>query len=122
MDKELKELIPNTAVDCLHALRSSANSYCAHNPSQCDYNKALAEVIENELTKPTNRFYTIWVTTGEFSGSDKFISVNKKDCEARIMEFSDWYCPNGTCRIRELDENFHELRRWQYYKGKLITK
>lgn len=122
MNKELKELIPDTAVDCLHALRTSANMYCSFNNTQCEYNKALAEIIEKELTKPTNRFYTIWTTNDEYYGSDKFISVNKKDCEDRIMEFSDWYCPNGTCRIRELDENFHEVSCWKYYNGKLIGK
>jgi hypothetical protein len=51
MSKELDELIPDNPLDCLKALRKSANTYCSFNNAQCEYNKALADNIEKALQR-----------------------------------------------------------------------
>ena len=49
MSKELENLIPDNPLDCLKVLRTSANSYCSFNNAQCEYNKELADNIEQAL-------------------------------------------------------------------------
>lgn len=64
-------------------------------------------------------YFLIYETSNEFNGNYRYISTNKKDCEDRIMNYCDWYCPKGSCTIIEVNENFKELHRWTYFGGKL---
>lgn len=63
-------------------------------------------------------FYII-VESGERSSSNRYISTSLEECEKHIMEFANFYCPNGCVHIEVIDNYFHTIEFRTYDEGKL---
>lgn len=63
-------------------------------------------------------YYIIEETANEYSSLKKYIAESFEDARAHVKDYTNWYCPKGSCTIIKVDENFHELMRWDYYDNK----
>ena len=78
--------------------------------------KELAKIKSNKNIE----YYVIYVIPSEYSGYEpKYISSTLEDAENHIMDFSNWYCPKGTCQIRKVDSCLKTLEIREYNNGKL---
>ena len=51
-NKELLDIVNvKDSSEALALLRKSANTFCSHNDTQCQLNKALAKIVQKDLTK-----------------------------------------------------------------------
>ena len=66
-------------------------------------------------------YFVIYENPSEFTSSQPVrIAESLEEAESHIMEYSDWYCPKGTCQIREVDEQFRVIEKRTYHDGKLV--
>lgn len=65
-------------------------------------------------------YYVIQVSENEFINSYKRICETLQEAESHVMEYTDWYCPRGTCHILKVDEEFNVLERRWYKEGKYV--
>ena len=65
-------------------------------------------------------YFLIYTTYNEYRGGYVYIAESLKEAESHIMEFSDWYCANGTATIVEVDCYMHKINEYEYDKGKKV--
>lgn len=65
-------------------------------------------------------YWLIRALDNENSSSDKYITDTLEDAEAHRMEYCGWYCQLGDVIIRKVDQNFREIERLEYFKGKVV--
>lgn len=70
----------------------------------------------------TKHYFLIETTDSERSSSYKRICDSYEEAVEQVLDYSDWYCGNGTCTVVEVDSNFRELNRWRFWDGKLETR
>lgn len=70
------------------------------------------------ISKEKIMFYII-VTSNERSCSHKYIATTLEECEKHIMEFANFYCPNGCVHIDVVDNYFRTIEFRTYWKGEL---
>lgn len=82
MNKELENLIPDNPLDCLKALRKSANIYCSFNNTQCEYNKKLADNIEKALK------YLETINNANYNEALKYVNGKIADLEDDLQHYT----------------------------------
>lgn len=64
-------------------------------------------------------YYLIKTTDNEWSSSYKEICETLEEAESKVMNYADWYCSNGCCRIVKVDSKFNTIERYDFWKGEL---
>ena len=66
-------------------------------------------------------YYVIMENPSEYtSPRPVYIGETLEEAESHLMEYSDWYCPRGTCRIDVCNE-YLKVKEYRYYReGKLL--
>lgn len=66
------------------------------------------------------RYYVIYETRSECAPpSPAYIADTLEEAEGRVSEYADWYCPRGTCRIKEVDGGLNAYETRYYESGEL---
>jgi hypothetical protein len=63
------------------------------------------------------RYYLIRTSNNEWDSSYKKICDTLEEAKKEVPNFSDWYCPPGTCSIHEVDENFTTYKVYSFYNN-----
>jgi len=64
-------------------------------------------------------YYLIETTDNEWSSSYKKICETLEEAKAEVMNYADWYCSKGCCRIVKVDSNFNIYEYYKFWNGKL---
>lgn len=64
-------------------------------------------------------YYLIETTDSERSSSYKEICETLEEAESKVMNYADWYCNKGCCRIVKVDSMFNRCEYYKFWKGKL---
>jgi len=66
-----------------------------------------------------NYFYVIYENPSEFTSPvPRYIAETLQEAENHIMDYADWYCPQGTCQIRKVDKHMKVAQVYEYYNGR----
>ena len=65
-------------------------------------------------------YWLIKTIDDEYHSSDKYITNTLEDAEAHRMEYCGWYCNPGDVTLRKVDQQFNEVERIDYCRGKVI--
>lgn len=65
-------------------------------------------------------YFLIETTFTEQHSGYVYVAESLKEAESHIMEFSDWYCANGTATIIEVDCYMHIINEYRYNEGKKV--
>ena len=72
------------------------------------------------LKGSSKKYYVIYEIPNEYSSATpRYIAETLQEAEDHIMEYSNWYCPRGTCEIRTVDKKFKTLETRYYSEGVL---
>ena len=64
-------------------------------------------------------YFLIRTSDNEWSSSYKKICDTYEEAVKEVPNFADWFCENGCCTIREVDNNFTVCKTYKFWKGKL---
>lgn len=64
-------------------------------------------------------YYLIKESYNEYSSDYVRICETLEEAESHVMEYCDWYCPQGTCAIVKVNETFEVLETRRYWAGNL---
>lgn len=67
-------------------------------------------------------FYLIKTDHNEYNADYDYIATSLEEAESHLMEFANFYCNPGDCRIDVVDERFHVIDTREYRGGKLMRK
>jgi hypothetical protein len=63
-------------------------------------------------------YYVIYEIPNEYqSGRPVYIAETLEEAEEHIMEFANWYCPQGTCTIKKVNKHFMPIDEYEYDEG-----
>ena len=65
------------------------------------------------------KYYLIETTDNEYSSSYKEICETLEEAQSKVMNYADWWCSNGCCRIVIVDSKFNKIEYYKFWKGKL---
>jgi hypothetical protein len=65
-------------------------------------------------------YYLIETTDNERGSSYKEICETLEEAESKVMNYADWYCSNGTCRIVAVNNKMCRVESLMYSKGELV--
>ena len=63
------------------------------------------------------RYYLIRTSDNEWNSSYKKICDTYEEAVKEVPNFADWYCPQGTCSIHEVDSDFNTYKVYYFYNG-----
>ena len=64
-------------------------------------------------------YYLILTTDNEWNSSYKEICETYEEAESKVMNYSDWYCAKGCCKIVKTDSKFNTIESYKFWKGEL---
>jgi hypothetical protein len=64
-------------------------------------------------------YWTIYTVDNERSSSYKYITDTLEDAQAHRMDFCGWYCEQGDCELRKIDQNFKVQEVIDYWHGEV---
>jgi hypothetical protein len=64
-------------------------------------------------------YYLIETTDSERGSSYKKICETLEEAEKEVMNYADWYCAKGCCKIVKVDSNFNRREYYKFWKGEL---
>ena len=65
-------------------------------------------------------YYLIETTDNERGSSYKEICETLEEAESKVMNYADWWCSNGTCRIVAVNNKMRKVESLIYSKGELV--
>lgn len=63
------------------------------------------------------RYFLIRTSDSEYSSSYKKICTTLEEAKKEVPNFADWWSPEGTCDIHEVDENFVTYKVYSFRNG-----
>lgn len=67
----------------------------------------------------TKHYFLIKTTFSEHSAGYVKICESYDEAVEQVPNYYDWYCHPGTCTVVEVDSNFKELKKWNFWRGEL---
>ena len=64
-------------------------------------------------------FYLIHTSDTEWSGSYKYITIDRDDAFNHVLQFANWYCGAGCCTVEKKNKDFRTVEKWSFWKGKI---
>lgn len=66
------------------------------------------------------KYYLIETTDNEYSSSYKEICETLEEAQSKVMNYANWWCSNGTCRIVAVNNKMRRVEGLSYSKGELV--
>ncbi len=63
------------------------------------------------------RYFLIRTSDSEYRSSYKKICETLEEAKKEVPNYADWWSPQGTCSIHEVDENFVTYKVYSFWDG-----
>ena len=65
--------------------------------------------------------YVIYVNPGEYTRAEPaYIAESLEEAKAKVMNYADWYCQQGTCEVRKVTKGLDVIARYRFDGGTLV--
>ena len=64
------------------------------------------------------RYYLIRVSTSEYNSRYEKICETLEEAKKEVPNYANWWSPQGSCDIHEVDENFNTYKVYSFYDNK----